>query len=125
MCSRQVDEATGQLIISVNWWGNFSHFPPSYYNDTLDSTRLSVFSGKINSTSRDQGIEHRGLLVFATDGLGKESKAFQGRDNTVILVLAEVRANGSGSINILGFPPVVNNEYDRYLLVVSNIVIIC
>ena len=121
VCSREVDEATGQLVVSVTWRGNFSHLPPSYYGDTLDKTRLSVFRGKINSTSRDPGIENRGILVTFMDGLGQEQKTHRLRiDNVVVLSLLEVRANGSGVIHVLGLPPYTVGDYDHYLLVVSN-----
>ena len=118
VCSRQVDEATGQISVSVIWRGNFSHLPPSYYGDTLANTRLSVFSGNVNSTSRDLGIERRGLLATWIDGLGKQQQTHIVRGNTVLSLL-EVRANGSGVIYLLGLPPVIVGEYDHYLLVVS------
>ena len=120
VCSREVDETTGQLIISVTWRGNFSHLPPSYYGDTLDKTRLSVFRGKINSTSRDPGIENRGILVTFMDGLGQEQKTHRLRNNIVVLSLLEVRANGSGVIHVLGMPPYTVGDDDHYLLLVSN-----
>lgn len=121
VCSRQVDEATGQLVVSVTWRGNFSHLPPSYYGDTLANTRLSVYSGNINSTSRDPGIERRGILVTFMDGLGQEQKTHRLRNDVVVLSLLEVRANGSGVIHVLGLPPFIVGDYDHYLLVVSSI----
>ena len=119
VCSRQVDEVTGQIIVSVIWRGNFSHLPPSYYGDTLANTRLSVYSGNVNSTSRDLGIERRSLLVNQIDGLGKLQQTKIVRDN-IVLSLLEVRANGSGAIHVLGLPLFIVGEYDHYLLVVSN-----
>jgi hypothetical protein len=120
VCSRQVDEATGQIVISVVWRGNFSHLPPSYYGDTLDNTRLSVYRGNINSTSRDLGIEGRGILVTFMNGLGKEQKTHRLKSNDVAVSLLEVRANGSGVIHVLGLPPFTVGDYDHYLLVVSS-----
>ena len=122
MCSRQVDEATGQIILSVTWRGNFSHLPPSYYGDTLDSTRLSVFSGTVNSTSRDPGIERRGVLATFSNGLGKQQRThvLRGDSGNIALSLLEVRANGSGVIYVLGLPPFIAGDYDHYLLVVSS-----
>ena len=119
MCNRQVDKATGQISVSVIWWGNFSHLPPSYYGDTLANTRLFVYSGNVNSTSRDVGIERRGLLVTWIDGLGKQQRNHGVRGN-IVTSLLEVRANGSGDIHVIGMPPVIIGEYDHFLLVVSN-----
>ena len=119
MCSRQVDEATGQIIVSVNWQGNFSHLPPSYYADTLNDTRLSVYRGKANSTSRERGIETRGVIFVPINGLGKDRQSYTLRDNSVVFFLSEIRTNGSGSISVLGLSLVIDDDYDHYLLLVS------
>ena len=119
VCSRQVNKTTGQIIISVNWQGNFSHLPPSYYGDTLDSTRLSVFRGNVNSTLRDRGIERRLMIATFIDGLGKRQLTHRFRDNSTALSQLEVRANGSGVIHLLGLSPFVLGVYDHFLLLVS------
>ena len=105
VCSRQVDEATGQIIVSVTWQGNFSHLPPSYYGDTLKSTKLSVYRGNVNSTIRDRGIERRLMANTFINGLGKRQLTHRLSDGSIAVSLLEVRANGSGVIHMLGLSP--------------------
>ena len=122
VCSRQVDEATGQIIVSVTWQGNFSHLPPSYYGDTLKSTRLSVYRGNVNSTTRDSGIERRLMVNTFINGLGKRQLTHEFRDGSIAVSLLEVRANGSGVIHMLGLSPFVVGDYDHFLLLVSAMI---
>ena len=122
VCSRRVNETTGSISLFVTWWGNFSNLPLTYYSDSLDVTRLTVFNGMQNSTTRDQGIERRLRLVFQSrPKLGKDRQEFldRTRNNAPIVVQSEVRANGSGFINVLEMPPVTSVVYDHYLLRVS------
>lgn len=79
-----------------------------------------MYNGKANSTLRERGIETRGVVFVPINGLGEDQQAFTRSDNSVIVVLSEVRANGSGSINVLGLPLAIDDEYDHYLLLVSK-----
>lgn len=125
-CSRDVDEATGQIQITFTWRANFSHLPSSYYNDTLDYTALSVFKAKEDTDYDDQEYKRlivpRQLSVLSTldriVGLTKDSFPIQS-GGKVSLVLYEVKESGSGFITVLGLLPARNTEFDHFLLLVS------